>query len=214
MPIHKQMIVARALELLDEVGVDGLTMRLLAKALNVQAPTLYWHFASKQDLLDQMANEIVAPVAAAVDVSQEPRQTLASTALALRKALLARRDGAKVYAGSYVFGDHVLAMADAMLGALLRAGLYGQDATEKMFNLIYYVLGFTIEEQGFAERWTPDTDKEGLVRQFNEAAKGRFEALQQCRDAIFSSDFDHRFDLGVHTFLQSIDHDRGPHDGA
>jgi len=49
-------VIARtALGLLNEVGLDGLTMRLLAKELGVQAAALYWHLKNKQELLDAMA---------------------------------------------------------------------------------------------------------------------------------------------------------------
>ena len=37
------MIVAAAIGLLDDVGVEGLSMRKLAGRLHVQAPTLYYH---------------------------------------------------------------------------------------------------------------------------------------------------------------------------
>ena len=47
--IERDTVVTTALELLDEVGIDGLTMRRLAQALDVQAPSLYWHFANKAD---------------------------------------------------------------------------------------------------------------------------------------------------------------------
>ena len=45
-------IVQAALDLLDETGMDGLTVRALASRLGVQAPALYWHVPSKQALLD------------------------------------------------------------------------------------------------------------------------------------------------------------------
>ena len=47
-----------ALDLLDEAGMDGLTVRALASRLGVQAPALYWHVPSKQALLDEMATQI------------------------------------------------------------------------------------------------------------------------------------------------------------
>jgi TetR/AcrR family transcriptional regulator, tetracycline repressor protein len=204
MAIDKKAVVAKALTLLDDVGYDGLTMRVLAKALNVQAPTLYWHVPSKQDLLDEMADALVAPVVARVDLTAAPCELLRALAHNLRAALLSHRDGARVYAGTYVMGDNVFALADTALAALLRRGLDEGAATDAMFNLIYYVLGFTIEEQGFSTRWGP-VDIEAVRARFTEVAGSRFPALARCRDFIVVDSFDVRFDRGLEGFLASID---------
>ena len=56
----KDGIARAALGLLDRTGLDGLTMRLVAAELGVRAPTLYWHVKNKQELLDAIANLLVA----------------------------------------------------------------------------------------------------------------------------------------------------------
>ena len=49
-----------ALELPDRYGLDGLTLGAIAKELNVRAPTLYWRFSNKGDLVGEMAMRIIA----------------------------------------------------------------------------------------------------------------------------------------------------------
>lgn len=63
--ISREQAVRTALDLLDDVGLDGLTLRALAARLDVQAPALYWHFTGKQDLLDEMATQLWRDVLAA-----------------------------------------------------------------------------------------------------------------------------------------------------
>ena len=63
MPLDRQLIVRQAFAVLNEAGVDGLTLRRLAAQLDVRAPALYWHFKSKQDLLDEMATEVLRQAA-------------------------------------------------------------------------------------------------------------------------------------------------------
>lgn len=58
--LDKGTVIAAALELLNEVGMDNLTTRKLAERLKVQQPALYWHFQNKRALLDALA---VVPVA-------------------------------------------------------------------------------------------------------------------------------------------------------
>ena len=60
-----ERVVDVAIALLDADGLDALTMRKLATRLGVQAGALYWHFASKQALLDAMADrflEVAPPI--------------------------------------------------------------------------------------------------------------------------------------------------------
>lgn len=99
-----------------------------------------------------MADVLIAFVAGMVDGTAEPDDVLWSLAKALRAALLSQRDGARVYAGTYVMSENVLAVAEIALTALLRKGLPRQAAVDALFNLVSYVLGFTIEEQGFRDR--------------------------------------------------------------
>src|SRR5690348_3341702 len=90
-----------ALDLLDEAGLDALTMRRLADALQVRAGALYRYYATKQDLLTAMAEHMltgVAQTAGKADSGWE--EHLRALARALRTALLAHRDGARVFAGT------------------------------------------------------------------------------------------------------------------
>ena len=50
--LQPNTVIRAALDLLNEVGVDGLTTRKLAERLGVQQPALYWHFRNKRALLD------------------------------------------------------------------------------------------------------------------------------------------------------------------
>jgi len=69
MPLEVGDAVRVALELLEEEGLDKLTVRRLATGLGVKAPALYWHFRSKRALLDHMTDAIVAPVVAGLPSS-------------------------------------------------------------------------------------------------------------------------------------------------
>lgn len=49
--LDKSKVINSALELLNEVGIEGLTTRKLAQKLGVEQPTLYWHVKNKRALL-------------------------------------------------------------------------------------------------------------------------------------------------------------------
>ena len=61
--LARDVIVARAVEIIDEGGADALSLRSLARDLGVSAPALYNHIHSKDDLLRLVAGEGYAELA-------------------------------------------------------------------------------------------------------------------------------------------------------
>src|SRR5437867_10018471 len=63
--LDRDAIVDAALKVLDREGLDGLTMRRVAEELGTGAGALYWHVASKEELLglliDRVSTEIELP---------------------------------------------------------------------------------------------------------------------------------------------------------
>ncbi|WP_433517325.1 TetR/AcrR family transcriptional regulator C-terminal domain-containing protein [Nonomuraea sp. CA-143628] len=160
MALEKGTIVATGLRLLDEVGLDGLTLRRLAAELGVQAPALYWHFKNKQQLLDAMAVAMEAPHVTR-PVFTDPsrwREWVADYARGSRAILNSHRDGARLAAGTRS-SPEVFAMVERAVEALELAGFTVADAARGLFAVSNYVAGFVLEEQ--ADRTRPDTDELG-----------------------------------------------------
>lgn len=143
-------IVQAALQLLDEVGLDGLTMRRLAERLNIKAASLYWHVRDKEELIVLLGNEICASLNA-----PEPtlpwREQLERFADNYRRVLLSHRDAARVMLLSGPpSGVNRLDLVEILLGILLRAGFSPQDAAYAGFLLNDYVITFVIEEARYS----------------------------------------------------------------
>lgn len=147
MKVQRQDVVDAALALLDAVGLEGLTMRRLAQALGIQAPSLYWHFPNKQALLDAMADAMLNGVALPDEDAMPWDTWLRLIAIEFRRTLKARRDGARVFAGTFLVTENVLRFGERAIGRLRAAGADERTAVRALFTLQYYVLGFTIEEQ-------------------------------------------------------------------
>lgn len=149
------MIVATALRLVDEHGLDGLTLRRLAAELGVQAPALYWHVHNKRELLDAMAEQLAT--ALLPDSLREPGpgqpwwEWLADRSRRLRRAMLARRDGALIMAGNRPT-PAALPGIERSLAALVRAGLTPVDALRTFHAVTAYTVGWVTEEQAEQRR--------------------------------------------------------------
>jgi AcrR family transcriptional regulator len=146
--LHKHDVVDAATAILDSYGIADLTMRRLARELNVSPGALYWHFANKQQLLGAIADRILQP---AREVTAEPdwRDRIVAVCSALRDALLSHTDGAELVSASFAAGQSEAAgdILTALSGAAEDAGAPAAEAELAARTVIYYVLGFTVDEQ-------------------------------------------------------------------
>ena len=146
MQLHKHDVVEAATSILDNYGIPDLTMRRLAHELNVSPGALYWHFANKQQLLGAVADRILDSVD---DVSGGWRDRIAGTCGRLRDALLSLTDGAELVSASFAAGQSE-AMARILARLADAAADAGVDRTHAELaarTVVYYVLGFTADEQ-------------------------------------------------------------------
>ncbi|MBN3568978.1 TetR/AcrR family transcriptional regulator C-terminal domain-containing protein [Burkholderia cenocepacia] len=146
--IRRDEIVDAALALLDEQGLDALTMRRLAQRLGVESAALYWHYRDKSVLLAEMAAVALARHHT-LDVPADTAQWdawFADNARSFRRALLAHRDGARLHAGSTPDPDAVERIRPK-IAYLVRAGLTEQEAGMAMLAAGQFTIGCVLEQQ-------------------------------------------------------------------
>ncbi len=121
--LTRPSVIAAALKMLDEVGLDAFSVRRLAVELGVRSPALYWHFRNKQDLLDGMADAIV--VAAGMGPPRDGEswsEWLTRRARAYRKSVLAHPDGARIVASARGLSPATIRRFDEELTAMVQRG--------------------------------------------------------------------------------------------
>ncbi|GAA5059723.1 TetR/AcrR family transcriptional regulator C-terminal domain-containing protein [Nocardia callitridis] len=213
MKLDADAIAEAALGLLDEVGLDGLTMRKVAAVLNVQAPALYWHVKNKRELLDVMARALF--VAAMADVEaprrdEDWREWMCAIAARLRRAMLRYRDGARVLAGTYVNEEVVWRSIELTLRTMEDAGFTTEQAARVFPITLHYTIGFVIEEQTRGGEEYPDGNP-----YVPERIAARVDGVRFPRAARLSTnlstlaDFDGEFDYGLRVIMAGIVATRG-----
>ncbi|GGH87818.1 TetR/AcrR family tetracycline transcriptional repressor [Pullulanibacillus pueri] len=149
MALKKELIIEEALVLLNQSGIEGVTLRKLAKRLDVQAPALYWHFKNKEVLIHEMAEAILKKEFAEWQPKKQEESWQAyviSLFVRLRKALLAYTDGGRVVAGAHLS----LTMADVTeeaIKSLLNTKRTLYTARLQVLTATHYTFGRVIEEQ-------------------------------------------------------------------
>ena len=167
--LTREQVVGAAFEVLDEHGLDGLTMRRVAARLGVQAAALYWHVSDKADLLDEMGTSMWRTASATLfhESGEDLAQGLTRAARTLRATMLAHRDGVTVFAGRRLTDVGLIRVQERPLAALVAAGRSLEDVLDTWQIVMHFTIGWTAEEQG--------------VRQAREADPGSYDLAE--RDA-------------------------------
>ncbi|GLW34116.1 TetR family transcriptional regulator [Actinoplanes regularis] len=138
--LSRKSIRAAALEIVDREGLDGLSMRKLATSLNVSAPALYFHYPTKEQLLDDVASEIMEKVDVGA-FAQGWRAGLLGWARSYRAALAEHPNIVPFLAHGPGQRDASLRRADTVHGGLVAAGWPARDATMIGASTKYLVVG-------------------------------------------------------------------------
>lgn len=203
MKVGREPVVRAGLKLLDEVGLDSLTLRSIAAELGIQAPTLYWRFKNKQDLVDEMATQVLADWVTSLDHARPARgwpERCMSFGCSLRGALLRYRDGARMVAGSYLTDASLSGPMESTLQMFVDAGISPTDATVFLGVLYSYVIGFTIEEQAVITPQGTRNPQYDLARREARIDAQRFPLVRSIGAALFDN-YDARFEYGLRILI-------------
>jgi TetR/AcrR family tetracycline transcriptional repressor len=160
--LDRETVVTTALRLIDENGLEALTLRKLASELGVRAPALYWHVKNKRELLD-LVSERLYEERSDQDVGPAPGQDwpewIEERLLESRDLMLAHRDSALIAAGNRPT-ERSLPAAEATLKSLGEIGLPADEALLFLLSTGYYVIGGVLERQQSEARDEPGAEVE------------------------------------------------------
>lgn len=149
--LDRGTIVRAALALLDEVGLDGLTVRRLAAELGVKSPALYWHFRNKQELFNEMSRSLLAPDMGGSHDGESWQGWLTRRAVNYRRMLTGHRDTARLVTGSHP-GRMIAQRFEQELQVFIGYGFTPGQGLHAIAAVSAYVTGFVLAEQGQLER--------------------------------------------------------------
>lgn len=146
--LTRDTIAAAALDLLNEAGLDQLSLRKLAARLEVKAPSLYWHVADKNALLALLAESVFVECLAHVPESQDWRAWLRGFGLALWRAQRNTRDVGRLILITAQDEAVLARMEEAIVTPLTNLGLSAAQAVSMQGSVQALVTGWTTFAQG------------------------------------------------------------------
>ncbi|WP_223263283.1 TetR/AcrR family transcriptional regulator C-terminal domain-containing protein [Arthrobacter sp. NamB2] len=206
--LNRQAVLHAGIELADDVGIDGFTMRTLAQKLGVVPMALYKHVANKEDLLDGMVDivwgEVTEPGAA-----RGWKRALRERAVSLRAALTRHRWAVGLMEAHGRPGPQNLRQHNAMMGCLRESGFSFRATVHVTSALDAYVYGFALQQKTLSFE-TPEESgqvaaatQQGLAAEAAELYPYLMEVVVELGRSGY--DYDEEFAVGLDLLLDGID---------
>jgi AcrR family transcriptional regulator len=204
-PLTRDAIVDAALVLLDREGIAGLSMRRLAKELDVGAASLYWHVGDKEELLGLLLDRIVGETRVPEPHPAHWQEQVKEMARETRRLLQRHRDAAQISMGRVPAGPHSMPVLERYLSVLVAAGLPPRVIAYAVDMFALYVGGFAFEESMHASAGAGSTTPEQLRQYFGSLPPDRFPTLVGLADDLTAGDSDERFEFALELLVRGLE---------
>ncbi len=207
--LTRARVLHAAVDLADEGGVEGLSMRKLGERLRVEAMSLYNHVANKEDLLDGMVDvvfgEIGAPQTGSGWKPAMRRRAVAARAVLARHPWAIGLMESRTRPGAANLRHH-----DAVLGVLREAGFPSGMAIHAYNLLDSYIYGFALQERSLPFGSPEELAEvgESFLRQIPADA---YPNLRKVAIELIESGFNYanEFEFGLDLILDGLETIRG-----
>jgi TetR/AcrR family tetracycline transcriptional repressor len=142
--LSRPVIVTEALRLLEEVGLEDLSLRKVAASLGVKAPSLYWHIADKDDLRAAMGERLLRDCLGSIPPSEDWQSWLRAFGLAIWRAQETTRDAGALLMSARSVKHAFQGTATEIVSVLGRFGLDEVTATRMHWSVQALVTGWAV----------------------------------------------------------------------
>jgi AcrR family transcriptional regulator len=188
MQLTRKLIISAAMELIEQDGVEAVSLRRLANELGCGVVALYNHVPSKSALLDGVADAVMSGLAATSVPGADWQEQVRAQARAFRQIAKAHPRCAIVVVSRPPSSAAIVRPVEEALATVRDAGFGRAEAVRIVRAFVDYIIGSLLSEAAVA--WAAaDGDGVADVR----------------RPRLRASEFPHVTDLGSE--LSSRDHD-------
>jgi AcrR family transcriptional regulator len=194
-----------ALKLVDEVGVQALTLRMLADALDSGTATLYRHFAGKDELLAHVADRVLGevPVPTEVPDGLSWREAVERGADAFYRTVRRHPNVLPLLVAQVPVGPHGLVNRERTLSLLLSYGFPVELAARALTAIGHYVIGFAIQQHGPG---APRPEDEVLLRDYYRSLDpATYPATTAAADDLTGVPLEEEFRFGLGLVLDGLE---------
>jgi TetR/AcrR family transcriptional regulator, tetracycline repressor protein len=202
--VNREILARAALKLLNEVGLEQLTLRRLSLTLKIQAAAIYWHFKSKEELIDEMATTVLAEGAkhlVPLKDSSDCSVWAVSFGTGLRRTLLSYRDGARMVAGTRLTNSDYMKTVERIAERFIASGFTVRETAVLLSTIYNYTLSFVMEEQTVFPRPGERSPEYDVAKRNARLDPKEFPILRRAGAILFDK-FDRRYKEGLYLILR------------
>jgi AcrR family transcriptional regulator len=207
-PLSEAAILDAALTILRAEGLEAVSMRRVAGALDTGAASLYVYVASRDALLQGMLDRVIAEIELEVPDPNRWREQLHSLLQRLRQRLGAHPGIAALTLADPPPTEPVLLLIENLMAIVLASGVEPQDAAWACDVFPMLVTAGVIEEDDRRARGMADGGFQDQVDQLYETflslPPDRFPALTAHAAEMVAGDGDERFRFAVDVVIEGI----------
>jgi AcrR family transcriptional regulator len=200
-------VVDRAMQLADSAGLDALTIRKLAQELGVTPMALYWHFRSKDELLEGLAERVWSEIDVDVDHAAPWSDQLRGMLESLLRVLRAHPAGPALLLHSEKQNEYFLRATETTLDVLRNAGFDPRYASEIARSTLWTGIALVMGEAGITSLDADDRTELQRRKQvvFATLPTVRYPRLVECAAPMTACDDpDFHYELGVDVFIAGV----------
>jgi AcrR family transcriptional regulator len=199
--LTRDAVVDVALRMVEEDGVDQLSMRKLAAELGVAVTSIYWHVGNREALLDALVDREIADMGALRPSGRTPEARLVSLARGLHRKLRARPHVIGVVNERGLTPRLFLPAQAALARELRGAGLDARETALAVRAIQYHVIGFAVLERWADRSPTPRPTTEELWREHARVARVEPEVADRLAEPSGPADV---FEFSTRTLVRSL----------
>ena len=163
-PLSREVILDAALRLVDEYGLEALSMRRLGTSLGVEGMALYRYVANKAALLDGLVERLLLLLDVQVDEHADWTSILVEVAAAYRRLAIAHPRAFPLLTTRPPATTAALVRAEPVFAALARAGFGPAERIVAALTFFTFLNGYLLAEVGTVPGDEPEPDSLGAYR--------------------------------------------------
>jgi AcrR family transcriptional regulator len=201
-PLSEAAVVDAALAILESEGLEAVTMRRVAAALDTGAASLYVYVSGREGLLQALQDRITASIALEAPDPSRWRAQLHSLLVRMHRALADHPGIAATALAEPPTTEAAHLLLENLLGILLAGGLAPQDAARATDIFALLVTYAAIEDD--VRRAGPQELADGLYKTLSGLPPGRFPLITAHAAQLVAGDGDERFRFAVDVVLDGL----------
>ncbi len=201
-PLSEKAIVDAALVILKSDGLEAVSMRRVAAALDTGAGSLYVYVSGREGLLEAMFNRVVAGIELEVPDPTRWRAQVHALLQRSRASLVAHPGMAAAMMIDPPRTEVVLGLLENLFGLLLAGGLDAQDAAMTADILAAQVTFAAIEAE--LRRTDPAALADEVTANFARLPADRFPLITAHVEQLVAGDVDERFRFAIDVVLDGV----------